>query len=242
MPNSLESKKAWWPAIRRLVRWAVGGVTVISLIGLSWTVFYDIDPFDQFRGVDKAREILALSPQSRGADIGQKWAIEHLYKQDQMPQRVNLARVPLRNLDLRPRVARVPNGADLQMAIMPGAILEHAHLECANLWAADLRAAFLTDAKLQYSRLFGARLQGADLSGADLTGADLTQANLSSADLRGATVTEEQLAKACADPNFEPLIDKAVRPAQGWPVKCERWTKERVQSAPPPKCLIKKTD
>ena len=230
--------KRAWNFLRSLAKIA-RGLATIALVALGWTILVDIDPYGLFRGTDKARDILAKSPQAQGTDIEQKWAIEFLYENEKMPERVNLAYVPLRNLDLRPREAIALEGANLQMAIMPGAILEHAHLECANLWRADLTGAFLTDAKLQYSRLFGAFLQGADLSGADLTGADLTQADISGADFRGATVTAKQLDKACSrDQDKEPLVDEDVRPAKLWPLDCGSWTKESIQSAPPPKCLI----
>lgn len=217
--------------------WRTGRALVgAGILGIAVMVFVELDPFDWFRGVDRARDILAMSPQAQGGDIGQKWAIEFLHKNGKMPQRINVAQAPLRNLDLRPRSDNEPKGADLQMAIMYGAIVEHAKLQCADLWRADLREAFLTKAKLQHARLFGAFLQGADLSNADLTGTDLTQTDLTNADLRGATVTAEQLTKACADPKSPPLVDPENKPENGWR-KCERWTKD-APAASPPQCPI----
>lgn len=218
--------------------WRTGRALVgAGILGIAVMVFVELDPFEWFRGVDRARNILATSPQAQGGDIEQKWALEFLHRNGKKwPQRVNVAQAPLRQLDLSPRSGSEPKGADLQMAIMYGAILEHAKLQCADLWRADLRGAFLTAAKLQHARLFGAFLQSADLSNADLTGADLTQTDLTNADLRGATVTAEQLTKACADPNNPPMVDPEIEPENGWR-KCDKWTKNAPE-APPPQCPI----
>lgn len=98
----------------------------------------------------------------------------------------------------------------LAEASLRGADLRESWLENIDLEGTDLRDADLSDAHLYGAKLRGANLRGATLRGVDLTGvdlgvaeetnqaADLTGADLSEANLSGATITQEQLAKAAS--------------------------------------------
>lgn len=222
------------PFIRIL---ALSGVVMAPVL-LGFQLYSYIYGSDQDR-INRAYDILAKAQQGRGADIGQRAALELLHRKEKLPQPVVMPpNAPLQGLDLPPTRSRsAPKGAKLATARFPGAILEHAKLRCADLWHADLRRAFLTDAKLQHARLFGAKLQGADLEGADIAGADLLIANLSGADfLRVKGATREQLSKACADPNRPPRnMADSIRPAAPWPQPCPPWDKNEPV-APPMRC------
>lgn len=244
-PQSRLSRLANFLDKHPLIKVLSGLALVITVVGGLISIVLDVKNVVEFFGKDqalinRAQDILARGVQAYGADIGQKWALEHLHEQEKMPQRIVLPGAPLRQLDLSPLSDVDPKGADLQMAILPSAILEHAKLRCADLWHADLRGAFLTDAKLQYARLFGACLQDAQLDNADLTGADLTNADITSVDLRSVRgITREQLSKACADPTRPaPTVAKEIRPSPPWPLPCPPppcplWTKQETPAEPP---------
>ena len=104
---------------------------------------------------------------------------------------------------------------DLDGAILPGAILPKADLSCTSLRNTKLSRAILPGAILYKADLTGANLTdahlalsvNADLPGADLTDADLTDANLTNTKLfKTKGLTQDQLNKACADPQRPPEL------------------------------------
>ncbi len=125
-------------------------------------------------------------------------------KEEQETLVTNLAYFQVLDLLNRPRPLNLPR-VDFSNVALPFIDLSNAYLWEANLSGANLLGANISGANLRAANLSGAILNGANLSGANLTGTNLRGANLSGADLTdakimadltGATVTDEQLAKA----------------------------------------------
>ena len=123
----------------------------------------------------------------------------------------------------------LPIGANLSGALLFNADLS-SRLDAdtpsrTTLAEVNLSNAKLMRAKLMGAGLFGAKLIEADLSGAKLTGATLTLADFSravlfEANLSGAllfdaeNVTQEQLDRACADPDNPPRLVESIADAE----------------------------
>jgi uncharacterized protein YjbI with pentapeptide repeats len=129
-------------------------------------------------------------------------------------------RANLRGADLRTTRLIDANleEADLTNAELRFAIIQQGRLQTARLRAARLRCATLTQAQLQeadlsevdlsYANLEGAQLQGArlvkahlreaNLAGADLSGVDLSGTDCDAANFTGATLADEDLARAAS--------------------------------------------
>jgi uncharacterized protein YjbI with pentapeptide repeats len=135
------------------------------------------------RGSDKGSEVRTLARARTLTVLGRldpsrKIALMQFLVEADLVQRVD-GRDPIISL----RGADLSN-ANLQFAIMPGALLSYANLNDAYLRFADLRYA-----NLRYANLNDAYLGGADLSDANLNRANLRGANLISANLRNADLS-----------------------------------------------------
>lgn len=123
--------------------------------------------------------------------------------------------------------------ADLTGAQLGAASLSEANLAGANLSGANLKAANLSRANLSGANLTGANLggSGADLSGAKLGGANFSDTNLDRVNLSGAdfssessiiskaTLTQDQIDQAQADPTRPPRLDGLCDAVSGNPLE-----------------------
>ena len=119
-------------------------------------------------------------------------------------------------------------GVDLTDATLTDANLTYAKLTNAKLLGANLTNAKLFGTNLTDAKLLGANLTDANLLGADLTDANLTDANLTDADLTNTKLiktkglTQDQLNKACADPQRPPELQDVFDAKTGVPLAWEQ--------------------
>jgi uncharacterized protein YjbI with pentapeptide repeats len=100
------------------------------------------------------------------------------------------------NLSLANFTGATLTDANLEQAILSGALLRGTNLGGASLVSANLSGAEFTGAYLSGAVANGANLRGADLSRANLIGAKLNGANLSLANLRSANLGSAELVNA----------------------------------------------